>query len=166
MIRVRQDKDEIIIREIPITSRNIFSVLSLIFLAVIYLLLRPGIYFSDNLLILSVIFGTVISLYWIISDSVITTKINKPAQTVSIRKQSLIKYGFAVYSFSEISNKISVKIAQGGRNGIIYRLTMPLKNGQKIELSTADGSSNSQYFDAAYLMNSYISDDSNKLIPK
>jgi hypothetical protein len=47
---------------------------------------------------------------------------------------------------------------------MIYQITMPLKNGEKIELSTSSTYNKEDYFKAAGLMNPYIF-DSSKQIP-
>ncbi|HEX2641312.1 MAG TPA: hypothetical protein VHL50_12090, partial [Pyrinomonadaceae bacterium] len=83
-----------------------------------------------------------------------------PGQTVSVRKRSLIKYSFNVYSFNEIADLIYVETRVRGRGGKVYQLIMPLKSGEKIELSADDGSKKGQYYDAAVLLNAYIFDTS------
>jgi hypothetical protein len=93
----------------------------------------------------------------------VTIKINKPGKTVSVRKQSLLKYDFAVYSFGEIAGAIYVDARQNNRAGTVYQLVMNLENGRKAELSAVDGSKKSQYFDAAHLMNPYIFDTSQQI---
>ena len=164
MLRVAQNKDEIIIRELPVANWIGFSGFT-IFLFVLFLIsLSLNKDISDQLWLTFIGVGALIFLSFSLLNQIMTIKINKPGQTVSVRKQSLLTYSFKVYSFNEIDNPIYVEAKAGGRGGKIYQLIMPLKTGEKIELSTSEGSKKSQYFDAAHLMNPYIFDDSSKQI--
>ncbi|HEY0459327.1 MAG TPA: hypothetical protein VGC97_09345 [Pyrinomonadaceae bacterium] len=163
MLRITESKDEIIVREVPIihwtASVTILVVLSLIgYFSFLY---KRDIF--DLIWTLGIFFSAGAFLFYIFAVPATTTKINKPGKTVSIRKQSLIKYSFDVYSFSEISDLIYVKETKDSRGNISYQLMLPLKDGQKIEISTSISLKEGKYFDAADLMNKYIFDTSKQI---
>ena len=155
MLRITENKDEIIIREIPVLSRINAGVVMLILAFVIPVIMNS----IENTL--QMIFFTFFYLsllggfiFYLLKNPSLTVKINKPGQTVSVRKQSLIRYNFNVYSFNEMAGLIYVD----GIGSKTVQLMMPLKDGRKIELSITDGSSAKQCFDAASLLNSYVFD--------
>ena len=155
MLRVAQDKEEIIIRELPIGSW-----IGAAAIIVVLSVLVGYLYFSEATVsqIWLVVFcgGAFISIFQALLSPLTTIRINKPGQTVAVRKQSLFTYSFKVYSFSEIADVISVETVDGGRGTKLYQLVMPLKNGERIELSTPDGSKRSQYYDAVSLISPYM----------
>src|SRR5215211_6781337 len=153
MLRVAQNKDEIIIRELPIARWSSFSALAIFLSLPFSIAFSSSRDFSEQFWLIGIGVGGVVCLFLALMSPITTTKINKPGQTVSVRKQSLITYSLNVYSFNEIDDLIYVDEKQGGRGGTTYQLIMPLKSGKKIELSTTDGSKKGQYFDAASLMN-------------
>ena len=158
MLRIENRKDEIIVRELPFVEWITFFVFAVILALMAYASYKNS---SQWFWILGI--AGLVNFYFLLTKPLTTTKINKPGKTVSVRKQSLIKYTFNVYSFSEIDDLIYVGDRKSGRSGKSYQLIMPLKNGQKIELSLTDGSQKNDYFKVADLMNSYIFDTSGKL---
>jgi hypothetical protein len=163
MLRVRQNKEEIIIRELPIIRWISFLGLAVVLFLPVFVFFPSHKDSFDLFWSIGMSIGVIVCLIFALTNPITTTKINKPGQTVSVRKQSLIKYKFDVYSFNEIADLIYVNVKEGGRGGTTYQLLMPLENGKKIEISTTDGSKSSQYFDAAYLMNPYIFDTSKQI---
>ena len=155
MISVTKNKDEIIVREIPFAQWiNAVIVGAVLFLVVFFMLSSTTGFF--NLAWSLGVFVAVAGFFlYLLDNPSITTKINKQGETVSIRKQSLIRYTFNVYSFKEISDLIYVIELQAGLEKR-YQLLLPLKNGQEIELSTSIGMNKGEYFDTADLMNKYI----------
>lgn len=157
MIRTTRNIDEVSIREIPIASLIGSSAIAIFLSFIVFNI--PDTYRNLELLGIITMGGfALICLFVAVTSSITTTKINKPGQTVSVRKQSLIKNSFTVYSFKEIEDLIYVKIRRRGRSGNVYQLIMPLRSGEKIELSTEDGSPKSQCYDAASLVNTFIFD--------
>ena len=163
MLRIRQSEDEIIIREIPFLKwiNALITAIVVFFIALIAVSSVKGI--ASIFWLLCLIAPLVGFLLYLFTYQTVTTKINLRGQTVSVRKKSLIKYEFSVYSFSEIAGLIYVELKNESSGRNIHQLIMPLKDGEKIELSTADGSKKSQYFDAAHLMNPYIFDTSKQI---
>jgi hypothetical protein len=159
MLRVAQNKDEIAIREIPVARWLGFAALALLISIPVLIALSSSGDLSEKFWLVGLGGGALSCLLLALLNPVTTTKINKPGQTVAVRKQSLLTYSFKVYSFNEIADLIYVEAQDGGRGGKVYQLIMPLKTGEKIELSTTEGSKRSQYFDAAMLLNPYIFDD-------
>jgi hypothetical protein len=162
MLRTTRNIDEIITREIPLASAIGSSALA-IFLSFIVFYISTVNRNLELLWIISMGGFALICLFVALTSPITTTKINKPGQTVSVRKRSLIKYSFNVYSFNEIDDLIYVETRVRGRSGKVYQLIMPLRSGEKIELSTEDGSKKSQCDDAASLLNTYIFDTSKQI---
>ena len=164
MLRAAQNKDEITIREIPVARWFGYSALAIFLSIPLFITISRQENYSELFWLIGLGGGALICLVLALTNPITTTRINQPGQTVSVRKQSLLTYSFAVYSFNEIAEQIYVEAQEGGRGGTVYQLIMPLKDGRKIELSTVEGSKRSRYYDAASLLNPYIFDDS-KLIP-
>ena len=156
MLRVKQNEDEIIIRELPVLKwlNALIATVAVFIFTIIAVSSVTGM--SNLFWVFCVLVPLVAFLLYLLTYPTVTTKINLPGQTVSIRKKSLLGYSFDIYSFSEINDRIYVDVQNGIHGEKIYQLKMPLKNGQEIELSLNDGSKKSQYFDAAHLMNPYI----------
>jgi hypothetical protein len=164
MISVTKNKDEIIVREIPVAQWiNAVIVGAVLFLVVFFMLSSTTSFF--NLAWSLGAFVAVAGFFlYLLDNPSITTKINKQGETVSVRKQSLIKYTFNVYSFKEIADLIYVY--ELGAMPKIYQILLPLNNGREIEISTQIKMNAREYFEAADLMNSYIFDTSKQISAK
>ena len=156
MLRVAQNKDEIIIRELPVLKwiNAALAAVAVFFIALITISVFTGI--RDLFRLLFLIAPLVGFVLYLLNYPTITTKINTRGRTVSIKKQSLLSYSFDVYSFNEIEQPIYVDVRNDDYGAKGYQLKMALKNGRKVDLSRTSGSRQSQYFDAAHLMNPYI----------
>ena len=91
MLRVNENKDEIIFRAVPIKEWIIAGILAFILISGVSLWLYYGAISSGLvwLVYFSVFLGGAL-LFFLINEA-ITIKINKPGKTISIRKQSFIK---------------------------------------------------------------------------
>src|SRR6476620_3095329 len=108
MLQITKNEDEIIIRELPVAqwlnSVIVGGVLFfLVFAALSSVSDLPGLAWS-----LGIVVPVAGVLLYLLNNPSITIKINKPGKTVSVRKQSLIRYKFDVYSFNEIADLIYV----------------------------------------------------------
>ena len=167
MLRIKENKDEIIVRAIPIRGWITAGVVALILIFIItaWLISRTGVSGAMWIIPYLVFLGGV--LFFILQTSPATTiKINKPGETVSIRKQSFSNYSFDVYSFNEIADFIYIDAKLVGRPGhetTSYEIIMPLKSNTNIELPAYSGLKDNEYFDIIDLMNSYIFDTSKQI---
>lgn len=163
MLRVRQNNDEIIIRELPVLQwiNAAAAAAAVFFIALITVSVGTGI--GDLFRWLFLIAPLVGFVLYLLTYPTIITKINTRGQTVSVKKQSLLSYSFDVYSFNEIDSPIYVDVRRGDYGEKLYRLKMRLKNGHEVDLSGTSGSRKSQYFDAVHLLNPYIFDDSKQI---
>ena len=155
MLRVTEKQDEIIIRELPVWKWSIAGIeaLFLVFITTAWFISNEGRSFSFWIIPFLFFFGT--SLYSLLQMNPATTiRINKPGKTISVRKRSLLKYSFDVYSFGDIAYFIYIDEAPHDR----FRMVMPLKDGRKIELANFGISKNRKYTETADLMNPYIFD--------
>ena len=112
--------------------------------------------FNNIFCIIAMFAGALGSLLFLITNIATTVKIDKYGEILSIRKQSVIKYSFKVYSFSEVAKPISVDETKDFHGNKTYQITISLKDGQKMALSTSIGINEGQLYDATELMNSYI----------
>jgi hypothetical protein len=166
MLRVRQNEEEIIIRTVPVKEWIIGSILGFILVSVISLWLYYGAVSSGSvwLVFFSVFLGGYLIIFLI--NKATTIKINKPGKTISIRKQNFIKYSFEIYSFDEIADFIYIDSKLGGRKGnetVSYQTFLPLKDGNRLELSISSGFNDNEYFEIVDKMNSYIFDTSKQI---
>ena len=91
-----------------------------------------------------------------------TTRIDRKGKTISVRKQSLLKYSFDVYSFRELSDLIFVSefYSLGNKS---FQLILLLSGDRKIELSISANIYKEPLENLANEMNIYIADSSNQL---
>lgn len=162
MLRITGDSEEVIIREMPVLQWfNAFIVAAIVFLFTLALI-ASGADFSMFAVSLGVFVPIVAFLVYLLTFASVTVKINKPGQTVAVRKRSLFRYDFKVYSFSEIADSIYVNQLSNGFN-TKYQMILPLKNAPSIELSSPVRMSRAEYFEATDLMNKFIFDASKQL---
>lgn len=166
MIDITKNKDEIVVREISVRQwLNSFIIAAILFVAAFF-----GIVTLTDSSTLAWILGTTISvtglLLYLLDNPSTTIKINKKGETVSVRKQSPLRYTFNIYSFNEIADLIYVNEHKDSGLQTNYQIVMPLKNGQKIELSGSMRMNATEYFDAADSMNFYVFDVSKQISAK
>jgi hypothetical protein len=165
MLRITENKDEIIIRTVPIKEWIIASIITLVFISVVSVWLFYGANSSGLVwLIYFSVFLCVMLLFFL--NEATSVKINKSGKTVSIRKQNLFKYSFEVFSFNEIADPIYIDSKLVGRKGnekTAYQTILPLKSGNLVELSIHSGLKDYEYFDLIDKMNSYIFDTSKQI---
>jgi hypothetical protein len=165
MLRVKQNEDEIVVREFPVLKwiNALVAAVTVFFIVLIAISSAAG---GGLFWFFCLLAPLVAFVLYLLTYPTTTTKVNNRGRIVSIRKQSLLGYSFDVYSFNEINDPIYVDVRNGSHGVKVYRLKMPLKDGREIELSTVDGSRESQYFDAAHLMNPYIFETSKQIPSK
>jgi hypothetical protein len=162
MLRATENKGELIIREVPVNQWAFFFALAVVLFLIYFL-------FSDSYAWYKVLFIAALAISFVflfLSEPVTTIKIDRGAKFVSVRKRSLLNYSFKVYSFNEIEDSIYVEAKEGDRFGTIYQILMPLKNGEKIELSTSTSLNKDDYFKVVGLINPYIFDTSKQVPSK
>ncbi len=166
MLRLTENKDEIIVHEIPLFEWIRAGITGSVFIFIVCAALVSKAHLSDLMWIIWVLAPLGAFLLLSLTTPATTVKINKPGKTVSIRRQSLFKYSFDVYSFNEIADFIYIDTKLSGpegRESMTYQLILPLKSGENIELSTPAGSKDNEYLNAIDLMNPYIFDTSNQI---
>jgi hypothetical protein len=165
MLRIKGDSEEVIIREMPVLQWFNAAVVALCLFLFALLMIAYG----TDLAVLawsSVIFAPIAGfLIYLLTRPSITIKINRPGQTVSVRKRSLFRYDFNVYSFSEIADAVYVERRKDVFNDDC-QLFLPLKNAPPIALSLPTKLNQADYFEAADLMNKYISAASKQIPSK
>ena len=157
MLRITGDSEEVIIREMPVLQRvNAFVVAASLFFIALFLIASGAdlSILAWSLLLFAPIAGF---LFYLLSKPSITVKINRPGQTVSVRRRSLLKYDFKVYSFNEIADSVYVNQPRDAFKSD-HRILLPLKNAPPIELSSTIRMNEAEYYEAANLMNKYIFD--------
>lgn len=160
MLKITENKDEIIIREFPFLRwLSALGAAVFFFIPVIFALSldkdfsRGQWFWLCSCLALFCIF-----LFLALAISVTTIKLNIPGKTVSVRKRSFIKYDFNVYSFNEIADLIYIDETNIGRGRMKYQLQLPLTDGRKVKLSRSVRFDEGRYFDAADILNKFIFD--------
>jgi len=154
MLQITKSKDEIVIRETPVAQWINSVIIAAILFLLVFFVLSFVADFSGLAWSLGIIVSVAGFLLYLLDNPSITIKINKPGKTVSVRKQSLLRYKFDVYSFNEIADLIYVN--EIGAMPKTYQIILPLKKAQKIEISTQIRINEAEYFEAANLMNEYI----------
>ena len=166
MLRITGNKDEIIVREINADELIGASFVLLLLSFIVYSALSAGKSFSNSFwffFIVSPFF--IFFLYKTLTLTIVTTKINRVNKIISVRKQTLFKYKFDVYTFNEIEVPIYLNFAEGKIIGNTrFQQTIPLKDGRQISISSSGGSKEIQYFETVDLINEFIF-DSHELTP-
>jgi len=164
VLKIEANKDEIIIRETPIIGWISGFLIAIILFFIAYYGLSATADFHKLSLSIAIIISVAFLTFFLFINPAVTTKINKPGQTVSIRRQSHIKYTFDIYSFNEIAGEIYINTSLPGNNEVTqYQIIMPIKNGEKIEIFSSGKYEDIQYMDAADLINKYIFDTSKQI---
>jgi hypothetical protein len=162
MLRITGDSEEVIIREMPVLQRvNAVVVAASLFFIALFLIASGA---DLSILAWSLFLFAPIAgfLFYLLNKPSITIKINRPGRTVSVRKRSLLKYDFKVYSFNEIEDSVYVnKLSSGFRTH--YQIFLPLKNAAPIEISSRIRMHQAEYSEAADLMNKFIFDASKQI---
>lgn len=163
MLQIAENTDEMIMREIPYAQWvGSFFISLFSFIFVYHSLSTIGDSFNPAW-VLAITVSGVIFFFSLLTSPALTIKINKQKRTISVRKQSLLKYSFDIYDFDDVADLIYIDEKNEARENKSNKIILPLKDGSKIELSTPIGAKQSQYFNAAQLMNSYIFDSPNKI---
>ncbi len=159
MFQIKEKDGIVIVREIPIIQRNISFGLFIILSFFIYIGFTSSAnenLFNNFFCIIGMFVAALGSLLFLITNIATTVKIDKYGEILSVREQSVIKYSFKVYSFSEVAKPIFVDETKDFRGNKTYQIIISLKDGQKMALSTSIGINEGQLFGATELMNSYI----------
>lgn len=164
MLQITRESDEIIVHEIPVEQWFYAVIVGIIFGAMCF----AGLFYLTKIIVLALpvgalVFATAALLYQYDNPST-TVKVNKQGRTISIRKKSLVGYQFKIYNFEDVADLIYVDEIGTWENE--HRIILPLKNGEKIELSSQSRISKHEYSDAADSLNSYIFESSKPLSAK
>jgi hypothetical protein len=164
VLKIEESKDEIIIRETPALEWIGGFVTAVILFWIVYSAVSASIDYHGFALGLAILISVAFLTFSLLMNPAVITKINKPGQTVSIRKQSPLKYSFDIYSFSEIAGEVYINTNQPGNNQVtLFQIIMPMENGRKIELLSSSKYKDNQYIEAADLINRYIFDTSKQI---
>jgi len=164
MLQITRDNNEIIVHEIPLAQWFYCILIGLIFGGLFFI----GLSLFTKIFLLAFSVGTLIFaaaallIHW--DNPSTTVKINKPGKTVSVRKKSLVGYKFDVYNFDEVADFIYVDEIEALPKR--FRIILPLKNGEKIELSSQTTTNEREYSAAADSLNSYIFGSSKQISAK
>jgi len=164
MLRITENKDEIIVRDIPVVRWSA----SFIALFALFLMVFLGSSFDSFYEIARGLLWTLsftMYIFSMFSNPATTTKIDKKNRLVSVRKRSLFTYSFDVYTFDELRDLIFVDTA-GFNNFRKLRLMLPLKSEQNIELSASVRFYKKPLRNVAKLLNGYLTDSSGKIASK
>lgn len=160
MLRIYENKDGIVIREIPdfLTIAVITSIIISFILGILFLLRATS-------LSLNFFFGAIlfVALFIIIISPITTIKLSKESRFITVKKRSLIKNEFKIYPFREIADLIFLEEHKTSKGEITYDFIMPLKSGEKIKLLNMASSNTGKYFNAANFMNDIIFDSQFKI---
>lgn len=163
MRKIIENEDEIILQETPYKQWIISLIIAgFSFLFVYRSFTETADYFNLAFVLAIAVSGTIFFLS-LLFNSAITTKINKQKRLISVRKQSLLKYSFKVYDFDEVADLIYVQDEADKRGNKSYQMILPLKDGSKIEISSVISTKESQYYNTAQKINSYVFDSPNQI---
>ena len=164
MLQITKDNDELIVHEMPVAQWLNSIVVGLMFGGLFFL----GFSLLTKIFVAALSVGTIVFvaafLIYLWDNPSTTVKINKQNKLVSIRKASLVGYKFNIYNFDEIADEIYVD--EFGFMPKNHQILLPVRNGEKIELSTQIRMNEREYFDVADLMNSYIFDSKKPISAK
>lgn len=158
MLKITENKDEIIVREFPFMrwlsalSAAVFFFLPVIFVLSLDKEFSRGQWFWLCFLLALFCFF----LFLALAIPLTTIKLNNSKQTISVRRRSLVKYSFNVYFFNEAADLIYINETVGTFVKKKYQLLLPLKDGRIIELSQSVIFDEGQYFNAADLLNNSV----------
>ncbi|HQU83364.1 MAG TPA: hypothetical protein PKY59_09580 [Pyrinomonadaceae bacterium] len=157
-MKVTESTDEIILQETPYLQWIISLVIAAFSFLFVYRSLSEMTDYFNLAWTLAIAVSGSIFFISLLFNPAITTKINKQKKLISIRKQSLVKYSFKVYNFDEVADLIYVHDESDTRGNKSYQMMLPLKDGSKIEISSVISSKESQYYNTAQKINSYVFD--------
>ncbi|MEO6590649.1 MAG: hypothetical protein ABIP06_15240 [Pyrinomonadaceae bacterium] len=159
MLRLTENKDDIIIREIPK-----FQWIAIIVSLLILLIFASLFLYNEVSVSISFFFGSIlfVASFIIVVSPITTVKISRKSKLITVEKRSLIKNTFKIYPFREVADLIYVEEIKDSNGHIICKFIMPLKSGDIIELFNIS-SDTGKYFNAANFMNDIIFDSDFKL---
>lgn len=155
MFRIEENGEELFIKEFPVWNWLIYFVIFSILVNFFYLFVSEFIDINISSII-EVFFITVFTCLLVYIYFPITKiHINKQKQTLAVSKENLLKNEYKIYSFKEIEDVIFVEeIKLGFKTG--FQLVLPLKNGEKLKLSSQNGIRDNDYVETAKLLNKFI----------
>ena len=141
MVKVIRNDGEIIIRDVPFIQWIALSALIIISGFTVFML--GGFYLSNSRSIdTTILFGVLIllaSLGWTVYEflrtATTTTTINRQKKTLTVEKKGLLKNDFQSYRFDEIESG-GLAIKETYNRGKYTGIELPLKSGERIELTT------------------------------
>ena len=140
MVKVIRNDGEIVIRDIPFMQWIAFLVMIIVAGFTVFML--GGFFLSDSSST-TVLFGVLILLaafgwtaYEFLTTATTTTTINRQKETLTVQKKGLLKNDFQSYRFDEIESG-GLTINKTYSEGEYTSIELPLKNGEKIELTSA-----------------------------
>ncbi len=119
MLQITENKDEVIVREIPVVQWiQSFIMINIFLLIGFFWVLTAAGFVSNAVWSFGFIVPIGAFILAMLLNPSITTKIDRPGKIISVKKQSLIKYSFNVYSFNEIEDLIYVDQTDASRGNV------------------------------------------------
>lgn len=161
MVKVIRNDGEIVIHDIPIMQWVAFLVMIIVSGFIVFML--GGFYLSDSSST-TVLFGGLIVLasfgwtaYEFLTTATTTTIINRPKKTLTVQKKGLLKTDFQSYRFDEIEGG-GLTIKKTYNEGDYTSIELTLKNGEKIDLTSARSTFKFKNRDIVEEANQYLAD--------
>lgn len=163
MFRIEENDREIIIKEFPVNNWLGFLFTFCVGIYIIYtgLLDIIGIEIPSIAIFLTITALSGLMAY--ISYPVVKIQLDKEKNLLKISRENLIKNEYKIFSLKQIENEILVEERKATFNEG-FQLFLPLKNGDKIKLSSLNGSKQKEYIEIAERLNTIIS-NTQKQIP-
>lgn len=161
MVKIIRNDGEIVIRDIPFMQWIAFLVMLTVSGFIVFML--GGFYLSDSSST-TVLFGALILLatfgwtaYGFLTTATTMTTINRKNKTLTVQKKGLLKNDFQSYRFDEIESG-GLTIRKTYNEGDYTSIELPLKNGEKIDLTSARSTFKFKNRDIVEEANQYLAD--------
>lgn len=156
MLRISEKNNEIILRDIPFEEILPLLIMSVVFFGIAYTVFSLNESFIAAVTSLFLLAAMIVCLILLSSNIITTIKFNEQKRTMIVQKRSLIKNSTKIYSFREITDFIRAYETEDSRGKKIYKMSMSLESGEKIELITTEMFQKEKYFEAANVINHII----------
>lgn len=163
MVKVIRNDGEIVIRDIPFMQWIALSVFVIFTGFTIYLL--GGFYFSKadsstfSVAMLILVPSLIWTVYSFLTTATTTAVINRQKQTITIQKKGLLKNDLQSYRFDEIADG-GLTVRETYNEGKYTSIELPLKNGEKIDLTSPRSTFKFKNHDIVDQANEYLTDGS------
>ncbi len=155
MFRIEEKGEELVIKEFPVWNWLSFFFSFSVCIYIIYTGLLDILEIQIPPIALYLIIVTLCGLVAYIVSPIVKIQIDKKKKLMKISKENLIKNEYKIFSFKQIENEIVVEERKAAFNEG-FQLFLPLKNGDKIKLSSLNGSKEKEYIKIAERLNTFI----------